>query len=251
MSPLLRILTLTLACAATDPAFAAGQVRVGVGSSMLAGAGSIDLGCASLRVDGQLNGRWLGIDSVELGSTAALSPERLAFGGDWTSATTARIEGLVAWVDPCGHSPASMWGRNDFDMLEVRSDIGLERRFDAAGSQSVRQSLLLQGGAARLQLASTMAGQVAPFTLRPQASQQISRVEVRDLDSNAGQRIAPGSPADFDSLDAGNNRNWFLGSAVEVPVLGLAGLTMLSLILLSIAQDRLTQPFVSSSNRRS
>ncbi len=221
-------------------AWAAGQMRIGPGATVDTGSGQIALGCAALDLSGRAEGRWVGIDSVTLGHAATLIPDRLAFGGNWTSAGSARVPGLVAWTDACGRSPASMLGSNDFDRLEIHSPTGLERRFDAAGAQRTRLALSVVGGQQRVQLRST-GPSAAIFTLDAGATQQIARVDVRDLDASGGQLIAPGRPGDFDSIDSGNNSNWFFDLvAIPVPTLGFGGLLLMAGLLLFLARRRLS-----------
>lgn len=234
------LLALLVALLPVDAALAAGQLRVGSGATLDTGSGQLDLGCGSLQLDGQASGRWSGIDSVTVGSGAVLGTERLDFGGNWQSMGAARIPGTVAWVDACARSPAALLGDNDFDSLLIHSPTGLERRLDANGSKRIRQALSLQGGAARLRLASTSAGVQASVSLDFGASQDVNRIEVRDIDSTSGQTIAPGRPADFDSVNAGNNRNWFIELvAIPVPTLGALGLGLMALLLLFVARRRL------------
>lgn len=210
----------------------AGQINIGTGAVIDTGDGAMSAGCGSLQVDGAAAGHWLDIDSVTLGAAAAFNPHRVAFGGDWHSAALTRITGVVAWVDVCARSPARLTGSHDFDALHIESGAGLIRQFDADGQQQILESLRLVGGNDRLVLGSTVPGRHAALTLTFGATQQISRVDVRDIDSSAGQVIAPGMAASFGAINSGNMLNWFRGlEAIPVPSAGFGGLLLLVLAL--------------------
>ena len=74
----------------------------------------------------------------------------------------------------------------------------------------------------------------------------MSAVDVQDIDSSGGETIAPGPPASFNSLDSGNNTNWFIAVIQEIlPVdtLPTPLLAVLALLLLLLGtRARATQP---------
>jgi hypothetical protein len=67
-------------------------------------------------------------------------------------------------------------------------------------------------------LRSTVPGQHAGLTLAPGGSQSIAFVDVADMDSSGGQTLAPGSADLYDSVDSGNNLNWFQGFLTQIPI---------------------------------
>ena len=219
-----------------DPVLAQGRITIGSNTLFDSGGGVIQAGCASLVVDGVAAGDWSGLDSVALGLTGALATRQLDFGGDWHSAGEHSVPGRVHWRQQCARGEGTLSGSHRFAHLAVTGHSGVTRRLDVDGEQLIEQSLRLQGANERLVLRSSVPGTAARLTLAPAASWQVDSVDVADIDSSAGQVIAPGDPGTYRSLDGGGNLNWFLGAvAIPVPALGPAALIILIFMVLLIA----------------
>ena len=82
-------------------------------------------------------------------------------------------------------------------------------------------------------------GTPAAFTRNQGASQSISGVDVADIDSSSGESIANGPPTRFNSVDSGNNSNWFIAAIQEiVPVNTLPAPLLAILVLLILLLGR-------------
>ena len=59
-------------------------------------------------------------------------------------------------------------------------------------------------------------------------------------DNNAsGVTLAPGTPAQYNSVDSGNLYNWF-GFRQAIPTLSMLALGVLALALMGVARNRMT-----------
>lgn len=236
-SPRLIIAMLALASVAQVQA---GTVLIGPGAGMDTGQGQLVLGCNDLAVAGVFGGHAAGAGNVSILAGGSLSTDQLSFSGDWENAGQAEVPGSVRWLDGCNVLDAQMTGVTDFSALEISTTNGRTVRLQANATQHITDSLILQGAPdALLMLRSTVPGQHAGLTLAPEGSQSIAFVDVADMDSSGGQLMAPGSADLYNSVDSGNNLNWFQGflSAIPVPVpvptLGLTG-TMLLILLIAL-----------------
>ena len=214
----------------------AGTLRVGSGAEMDTGQGQLVLGCNDLEVSGSFGGHAAGARNVSIFNGGAVTTDQLSFSGDWDNAGQVEVPGLVSWLDGCNVMDAQMSGITDFSALAISTTNGRTIRLQANATQQVSDSLILQGAPdALLTLRSTVPGQHAGLTLSPSGSQSIAFVDVADIDSSGGQALAPGSADLSDSVDSGNNLNWFQGvmSAVPIPTLGLIG-TMLMILFIAL-----------------
>ena len=214
----------------------AGMVVVGSGANMDAGQGQLLLACNNLEVAGGLGGHATGARDVSIVSGGSLSTHQLSFSGDWDNAGQVAVPGLVRWQDGCNVLDAQMTGSTGFSALEISTTNGRTVRLEASTTQQISDSLVLQGAAgARLLMRSSVPGQQAGLALAPGGGQSIAFVDVADIDSSGGQALAPGGAGLLNSLDSGNNINWFHGvlSAVAIPTLGLMG-TMLLILLIAL-----------------
>jgi len=230
-----------LALALASGPLIAGTVLVGEGSSLSVGSGEVELGCADVDIAGGLHGGINGARNVTLSPGAELIGASVALSGDWTNNGPQALDVLIDWRDGCGVSDASMLGSSQVTALSIQSSSGREIRFDASGEQRVAGSLSLSGVSGNLlRLRSTGGTQVAPLVLDFGASQLIDSVDVAYIDSSAGQDIAPGMPADYNSVRTGLVHNWFMVPAVPVPALGLVatGLLVLLMILFGLFHQR-------------
>lgn len=232
-NPLLITAVLVLASVAQVQA---GTILIGAGAAMDTGQGHLVLGCNDLEVAGDIGGHAAGARNVSILTGGSLNTDQLSFSGDWANTGQVEVPGLVRWLDGCGVLDAQMTGTTDFSALEISTTSGRTVRLEANATQRVTDSLILQGApGALLMLRSTDPGQHAGLTLTPGASQSIAFVDVADLDSSGGQPMAPGSAVLHNSVDSGNNLDWFqefLG-AIPISSLGLIG-TMLLILVISL-----------------
>lgn len=214
----------------------AGMILVGSGAAMDTGQGQLLVGCNDLEVAGDLGGQAAGARDVSILTGGSLSTDELSFSGDWENAGQVGVPGWVRWLDGCGVTDAQMTGSTDFAAFEISTSTGRTFRLQANVTQQVTDSLILQGAPVELlMLRSTVPGQQARLTLAPESSQSIAFVDVSDMDSSGGQPMAPGSPGLHNSVDSGNNINWFqeVLSAIPVSTLGLIA-TMLLIVLVAL-----------------
>lgn len=159
---------------------------------------SVNINDGSLKVpnDIAINGTLMvGIGSISIGGSWANN-------GVFTAGT-----GTVTFID--GTSPASLSGTNTFYNLKAVTTTGKQINFEAGKTQTVANSLTLQGASGNLlKLRSTASGQQALINLQSSGTQSITYVDVKDH-SASGQYLAPGPPASFNSIDSGNNTRWF------------------------------------------
>lgn len=222
---------------------AAATIIVGAGSSVNFADNSIDLGCSDLSVAGSLAASAAKITSIANldlgGGSFAPGASRISLGGNFAN-TGNFVPGSsrVAIVDACGKGTSEMSGATDFYDFVVASVSGKQILFPVGAVQSVAHSLILQGAAGYLlDVRSSVAGQRGVLALAQGAAQTIAYVRARD--NNAGiAHIAPGLPAQFDSVDGGNLVNWFLdvsGGTVPAPALGAGRWLLLAAMLFAAA----------------
>lgn len=234
---------------AANPVYGQGQISIGSSSRLDTGSGFIDLGCASLKIDGLITGRWLGIDDLETGTHAQLETEMLAFGGNWTSLLPMDVSGQTRWQDQCGRTDGTLLGYNRFESFTITASDAVTRYFDVGSEQTVYRSLELRGVSAPLTLRSTSESQPARLTVMPSAIWSIFGVDVANIDSSGGQGLAPGAPENYQSVDSGGNINWFLKTtAIPIPLLGWTGKLLMLSILLALGCWRLTTTPLSRTN---
>ena len=231
---LIRGLFSIILVAAASPAAAQGRILIGEGALVDTGSGAIDLGCASLTVEGRAGGVWTEIDSVAAGPNAELTTTRIDFGGDWRSAAGLQaVSGQVNWRQQCERSEGSLLGSNRFQSLSITSTTGVVRRVDASGQQVINQSLRIEGGTGPVVLRSTVNGQGAPLTVEDTATWTILGADVGDINSSGGQPLTSDDPTRFQAVDSGGNSNWFISALpMPVPVPLLSGVGLLVLLLL-------------------
>ena len=233
-SPCLSLVVLgaVLAFALASQPVIAGVIMIGEGSSVSTGAGQIELGCGDAEIAGGLAGSLVGARNLYFAPGAATAGASLSLSGDWVNNGPRGLDAIVDWSDGCGVIESSMLGSSDLTALNITSSSGREIRFDANGEQHVGSNLRLMGAAdQRLRLRSTASGQFANVSLDFGASQLIDWVDVADIDSSAGREIAPGMPADYNSLRSGPVRNWFEMPAVPVSTLGSVSTLLLILLM--------------------
>lgn len=237
----LCLLAVTLVLALAAAPVSAGTVLIAQGSNVSIGSGEIDLGCADVEIAGGLSGPLSGARDVTISPGAAPAAAVIGLSGYWINNGPQELDVAIDWRDGCSVYEASMLGSSTVPALTIQSSSGREIRLDASGEQRVANSLSLTGTPGELlRLRPTASAQFARLTLGLGASQLIDSVDVAYIDSDAGQDIAPGMPADYNSLRSGPVRNWFMLPAVPVSTLGLAatGLLILLMILIGLFHQR-------------
>lgn len=174
----------------TSLAYAAG-LTIGSGAS-------VNINDGSLKIS----------DDITINETMTVGTGSVSLGGSWANnGTFTAGTGTVNFID--GTSPASISGTNTFYNLKAATTAGKQINFEATKTQTVANSLTLQGASGNLlTLRSTVNGQQAVINLQNGGTQSISYVDVKDH-SASGQYLAPGPPSSFNSVDSGNNNRWF------------------------------------------
>ena len=227
-------------------------ISVPPGAHLLLGAGSIDAGCGDLAVAGTFS---LGSGSANSIRNVTINPGTIHGGsgsinlsGDWVNQGTFNAQsGTVNITDGCGTTVSRLAGDSTFNRFTGTTTTGKQLQPAAGSAQTFSGGLTLGGsGSDRLLVRTSSPGTTSAFTLNQGASQSISGIDVADIDSSAGETIAPGPPARFNSVDSGNNTNWFIGAIQEIvpvdtlPAPMLAILALLMLLLGSKARMPLT-----------
>ena len=198
------------------PGICAG-ISVGNGASFHAGNTTIDVNCLNLETAGQFvlgGGLVNGVNLLSIESTGELSGDTgsLHFAGDWWNAGMFNAaQSSVSMQDGCETSDSLILGDNSFYNFSASTSTGKTFSIEAGSVQTFANELSLHGAEPnqRLKIRSSANGQSVHFNLAAQGIQQINAVDVKDNDATAGQLLAPGIPAAYASVDAGNNKNWF------------------------------------------
>ncbi|GAX62657.1 hypothetical protein SCALIN_C38_0020 [Candidatus Scalindua japonica] len=140
--------------------------------------------------------------------TLQTSTGTLEVGGNWVNTGTFTSgTGLVNLID--GQSPVGISGNSTFYNFSATTNTGKRLELDVANTQTITNLLTLQGAVGNLLfLRSSADGQQARIDLQSGGTQLIDYIDVKDLDAT-GESLAPGSPGDYNSVDSGNNNNWF------------------------------------------
>lgn len=215
-SPARRAKWLGGALALASSLASAQGITVQPGASLSLGNGQVTLGCGDLTVSGQVSigaGSATGIRDVDIsGGNLAGGSGTVSLSGNWAnSGTFAAGSGVVRIVDGCATNTSSLAGDNDFNDFSVTSSSGKLLTVAANSSHFFASSLTLQGVIGNLlQIRSSMPGVQVFFSLDAGGSQTIFAVDVADNNATGGQGLAPGDPGDSQSVDSGNNDNWFI-----------------------------------------
>lgn len=199
------------------PVYGAG-FSVGTGASVHIGDAKIDMNCLDLETSGHLtlgDGSVVSVNLVSIASTGELNGGTgdIRFSGDWWNAGTFYpAQSSINVQDGCGATESLLIGDNNFFDFSASTSNGKTLSIEAGSVQTFASKLSLQGADAnqRLKIRSSVSGQSAYIELSAQGVQNIYAVDVKDNDASGGQLLVSGTPADFVSLDAGNNRNWFI-----------------------------------------
>jgi len=140
--------------------------------------------------------------------TIVVTTGTITLTGTWNNTGTFTAgTSTVSLLD--GQSPVSILGESTFYNFSAVTTTGKQINFVAASTQTVTNSLTLQGAASNLLvLRSTITSTRAYINLQAGATQTIDYVNVNDHEAT-GQHIAYGTAASFNSVDLGNNHKWF------------------------------------------
>ena len=234
----------------------AAGIFVQPGASMSLGNGTVDMGCADTTIVGNLNiqsGAFINVrDFTVSGGNVNAGSGQLTLSGNWTNnGTFTPGTSLVAIQDGCSTTSSALTGDTDFYDFTTISTSGKTLLVAAGSTQVFNYNLTLEGIAGNpLLIRSSMVGNQAFFSLDPDGTQNIHAVDVGDNNALGGQWLAPGLPADFESVDSGNNFNWFLNTYQPVPVPTLSWLALIALVLalmtVAFRQRRLLSPLKHS-----
>lgn len=230
-------------------------ISIQSGASISFNGGGINLGCTDLHLDGDLNlGTGFIAEAADIlltGGSLDAGSGSITLAGDWSNAGTfSAATSQVNIVDGCSTTSSSISGDTSFYSLLVSSTSGKALQLAVASNQIFTNSLSLQGAAGMLlQIRSSNAGDQAFFELVPGATQNIFYVDVADNSAIAGDLLAPGSPVATNSVNSGNNLNWFNRplSHIPIPTLSLPALVLFMLIMLFAAFRSL--PIINNTNR--
>ena len=211
---LAMLVALTFQCITANGA----GIAVGNGAAFDIGNGMVDVNCLDVETAGQFSlggGMVNGVNLLSIESTGELNGDTgsLRFSGDWWNAGSLNAaQSSISMQDGCGTSESLMLGDNSFYNFSASTSTGKTFTIEAGSVQGFANQLSLQGAAPnqRLKIRSSVNGQSVQFNLAAPGVQQINAIDVRDNDASAGQLLAPGIPATYVSVDAGNNQNWFV-----------------------------------------
>ncbi len=230
------------------PAVANADILVGSGSTLSLGDANLDFGCGNLTIAGvatATSAALSNIDNLDLaGGVFSPNGATLHLGGNFSNAGSfSPGTSAVTIDDSCGLQNSLFSGATSFYTLAIVSLLGKQAIFPVGLAQSVAHNLSLQGAAGKpLFIVSSTAGKRGIIALAQTATQNVVYVDARDNKASVA-RIAPGTPASFNSIDAGNLVNWFTDSAtgtstsaseiVPTPALGAGRWLLLGGMLLS------------------
>lgn len=220
------LITLLVGFTAMAPAFVyAAGMSIGAGSTSSLAAGSIDLGCGDLVIDGTLNmnsGTYNNVASVIINNGGILNGNSGAINlsGNWTNngGTTNPGSSQVTFNTDCSAGTINVSGNSSFWNLTVQTTTGRQITFEA-GSTTTTLGLLTMNGAGDednpanlLKIRSSSPG--SPAYLVINGSYVINKVDVQDNHATPpGEWVDFGPPEDFDSIDGPGNFRWFRSGA--------------------------------------
>jgi hypothetical protein len=220
------------------------DVIVGDGAEVTLGDGTLGLSCRALRISGTLRGgsgtiRQGGDYEILPGGILAAEGATLEVAGDWNNLGTFEPGGsTVHFLDGCDRDEAAICDTTTFANLVVESAMGKTYEFEVGATQTVLDSLVVNGDdGARVLIRSKQAGQRAFIDLR--GDQEIAFVDVRDHEA-VRRRIGTRPAEDLASIDSGNTVNWFIDlDAALMPATSAPALIVGLLAMLLIARSRL------------
>lgn len=193
-------------------------VTIGAGSSVDFGDAAVDFGCQDLILAGQAHGTastLLSIANLSIAAGGSLAPGdgSVSLGGDFADAGSFVLgTSRLAVVDACGHGTSQVSGATSFYDFVVTTTSAKQLVLPAGATQTIAHALTFHGIAGNpLRIASSSAGVHALLAVSAAAVQSIDYVSARDNTASVAT-IAPGTPAQYRSVDAGGLINWFGGS---------------------------------------
>jgi hypothetical protein len=210
----------------------AAEWLVGAGSVVDFGTATVDAGCASLTVAGDLllaSSLVDRVDDVLIAPGGALDAgaATLVVTGDWANAgTLAAGTASVEIADGCGQTVSTVSGDSAFYDLSVTSATGKNLVFESGSQTNVAGMLTLAGTSGNLLvIRSTVPGAEAFLHVDTPLADSASYVDVAD-------NHAIGYPIRYgpDSAAGPNLVGWIF-QAVAVPVLGVLGTLVLAGLL--------------------
>ena len=220
----LFVTTLLLYSITSHSLFAAG-LTIGEGAYQSLGAGTIDLDCGDLVVDGTLDldsGILSGIGNVAIGANGTLNAMDGAvnLSGDWNNAGTFDSgNSLVTINEACSSDPVNVSGSSTFHGLTIRPATARRLNFESGSTTTIGAGGALDlGGSAGafLTIRSSSAGSPAYLMVDEGATYVIDHVDVMDSHATLpGQWLDFGEPGEFDSVDSGGNERWFRSAAEQ------------------------------------
>ena len=217
-----------------------GSMTVPAGGAISLASGALDLGCTDISIAGNLQVGSARITTArDVTIQAGTTPDgtldggsgSITLAGNWSN-SGAFIPGTssVFFVDnPGGAASSTLSGNTTFYNLSLVSGLGKIYTFTAGTTQTILQTLAIQGTLAHpIQVASGVPGVQGFINLAPGGTQNISHVGVSD-NWATGQPLAPSLTSEGGT---GNSRGWFgIALNTPVPVLGAGGMALLALIL--------------------
>ncbi|WP_422843395.1 IPTL-CTERM sorting domain-containing protein [Acidovorax sp. M2(2025)] len=213
------------------PAWA--QFVIGAGGSMdMSGGGSMDMGCASVEVEGSLligDGQFATSSNLNVAGSGEFNGGSgvLAVGGDLSSSGTFNAgSGSVVLTDGCTGNTSQLSGTMVFQNLTLSSTSGRTFVIPAGTNITVLGTLTLQGAPGQnIQLVSSGGG-TAVINLGPSAS------VTQTFTTVTGTVVIGGAAA-----------------AASIPTLGETSLLLLAL-LMGVAAFLQRRPFAAAISRR-
>lgn len=216
-------------------------ISIGPGASWRVGDAALDLDCAALNVAGTFaaqDGRVEGIGHLGINGQVTAAAAILEVGGNWSNhGSFLAGSSTVRMSDRCNQAQSSITGNTGFSTFSIESARGKSYRFEAGQTQSVALGLRLAGVPGQhLFIGSTLSGSRASVALSPNGAQQITWLNVSDMEAPVGSAwVAPDRPENFNSIDSGNNLRWFQSSSTIGLPTALPTLSPWSLLVLALA----------------
>lgn len=196
------------------PGFSSG-ITLGAGATLNLGDGQLSLNCTDFNIVSGASvflqqGILSGVRDIHNSGLLDADAGRVSLGGDWQqSGELAAGSSSVAISEDCGRSTTTLGGSSRFYDFSVNVPVARSLVFPTGERQYVAHELTLRGSASGLLiLRSASPGQFGVLDLAAGGIQDIRFVDVAD-NLAPGQPLAPGPPANFDSVDSGNTPGWF------------------------------------------
>lgn len=203
------------------------QLVVPVGGTVtVPPAGTVDLACTALDVQGSLSyssGQINLANNVTIGGTVNAGTGHLTVGGNWVNnGTFTAGTGTVSFVDGCNLTPAQISGTTVFNNLTLASTTGRSFIFPAGSSITVNGTLTLQGSPGNPVQIIAPGGQAGTSVIQLGPNAQVVRNH-----ANVAGNVQIGNPPP--------------ASVQAIPTLGEWAMLLLGLLVTGLAVQRLPQ----------